>query len=98
VLPPWLPHAVDYDPSHEKALITLVLETLEELKRSLRDEHMEILQCAINTVNNLSNCRTKDGCVIRDSLESALANLVKIPTDAFVALQVKEQNAGILIS
>lgn len=98
VLPPKLPQADDHHIAHEQHLLHSATCALEDLKSVVRAEHLEPVTSAITMIKNLCSSRDSHGNVSEAQLEVILANLVESQTDAAVPLEIKAQNAGILVS
>jgi hypothetical protein len=98
VLPPKLPQADDYSAAHEQALLEIVVQALESLKKHVKSEYVGTVNAAIATVKNLRTSRDSYGNVSEVQLQALLAKLTKGDTIEAVPLEVKEQNAGVLVS
>ncbi|KAF9695776.1 hypothetical protein EKO04_006190 [Ascochyta lentis] len=97
-LPPKLPQADDYDAKHERCLLSTTLEALRSLKSSVTSQHEAVVTYAIETIENLMNSQDDFGNVSEVQLQKLLNQLVDSNHMSTIPLQVKAQNAGILIS
>jgi len=97
VLPPKLPQQDDRSNAHELILLEIVTHALESLRRYVKNEHVESVTAAIATVMNLRACRDDHGNNSEPQLQEVLAK-VTAGTIGAVPLEIKEQNAGILLS
>ncbi|KAG9186949.1 hypothetical protein G6011_10057 [Alternaria panax] len=97
VLPPKLPQQDDRDPAHEQVLLEIVIHALESLRRHVKNEHVGSVTAAISTVENLRACRDRHGNNSQSQLQEVLTKLKNGTTEA-LPLEIKEQNAGILVS
>ena len=98
VLPPKLPQEDDSDVAHEGPLFDMVIRALERLKIMVDKGCMNTIAFAIATVKNLQSNRDIDGNVSELQLEPLLSGLTAGNTTGLVPLEIKAQNAGILIS
>jgi hypothetical protein len=98
VLPPKLPQKDDNSAARERALIEVVIEALGHLRIHVHNNHIQAVTAAITTIQNLRDSRKDDGNVSEVQLEALLAKLTRGETDGAVPLEIKAQNAGILIS
>jgi hypothetical protein len=97
VLPPDLPQASDQEVSHEIKLIDVAIETLRDLKELVTDEHQEIVAFSIATVKSLMRNRDSHGFVNDAALQSSLDAMVEGTERGIIPLDIKVQNAGVLI-
>ncbi|KAH4108552.1 hypothetical protein HBI25_111470 [Parastagonospora nodorum] len=98
VLPPQLPHTDDRDTSKDKLLLDTVLIALQSLETLVTDGYSELVATAIALVENLSRCRDSDGNASEGQLRILLNELVKNPSDNTVPIEIKAQNAALLVS
>ncbi|KAI8936437.1 hypothetical protein NX059_006844 [Plenodomus lindquistii] len=98
VLPPNLPQEDDHDPVLERELIELVTHALLDLRDNVEGKQQATVQSAIETIQNLLHGRDGHGHVSEVSLEALLAKCVRGELRGVVPLEVKEQNAAILVS
>ncbi|KAH7388677.1 hypothetical protein BKA66DRAFT_569000 [Pyrenochaeta sp. MPI-SDFR-AT-0127] len=98
VLPPKLPQADDHDVAHEQHLLEFVTYALSDLKNILRDEHHETVTSAIATIEYLRTSRDSHGNVSEAQLLKIFTGFIASETEAVVPLEIKAQNAGILMS
>lgn len=97
VLPPDLPQTNDYEVAHERHLLELVIHTLQDLKSQTIDGHDEPIKLAIATMRSLSHNRDGQGNVNEAILMESLDKLVASTDDMIIPLEIKSQNAGLLM-
>ncbi|RYO29176.1 hypothetical protein AA0111_g6158 [Alternaria arborescens] len=97
VLPPKLPQQDDRNTEHELALLKIVIQALESLRHHVKHEHVGSITAAIATVENLRTCRDHHGNNSELQVREVLTKVANDTTGA-VPLEIKEQNAGILVS
>jgi hypothetical protein len=99
VLPPKLPHEDDSNISHEQALLDAVTCALQDLRNCTNDaKAKEDITTAINAVSYLDRSRDSNGHVSELQLRKLLQNLVSAINDEVMPLEIKAQNAGLIIS
>ncbi|KAJ4374687.1 hypothetical protein N0V86_007560 [Didymella sp. IMI 355093] len=98
VLPRKLPQANDYNMAHDRLLLKTTLQALHDLKDVVRDEHLSDVDSAIAGINNSLRSRDCEGNVSEVQLYALLSELVQGKQDNFLPLEVKAQNAGVLVS
>jgi hypothetical protein len=99
VLPPKLPQQDDYKAAHEQYLIVTVICALRDLRDCVKDQNMKnLVTSAITTITNLDDSRDTDGNVSESLLSKVLHKLAVATSDEQVPLEIKAQNAGLLIS
>ncbi|KAF1841017.1 uncharacterized protein K460DRAFT_347564 [Cucurbitaria berberidis CBS 394.84] len=98
VLPPKLPQENDHVNSHERHLFSVVIQVLKDLRDNVRNEHIEAVTSAIATIENLRDGRDHYGDVSEAQLLALLTKLTQGETTGAVPLEIKAQNAGILVS
>lgn len=98
VLPTKLPQKDDYDASFELSLINVTLFALQDLKSNVHDNQLEHVEKAITMINNLHCSRDYYGHVSEKKLQDLLSGLTNGVTEQILPLEVKAQNAGIILS
>ena len=98
VLPPKLPQQDDRETVYELGLLEIAVHALESLKLNVKHEHIGTITSAIETVNNLRGCRDDDGNTSQSQLQHILTKATNGVTIGAIPLEIKEQNAGILVS
>ncbi|KAL5118323.1 hypothetical protein ACEQ8H_003833 [Pleosporales sp. CAS-2024a] len=99
VLPPKLPQESDYKAEHEKCLIDSVILALQDLQDVAHNQDVkDVVASAITTIRNLDSGRDKDGNISESQLCTVLQKIATAKCDEQMALEVKAQNAGLLIS
>jgi hypothetical protein len=99
VLPPQIPQKDDYEAAHERCLIDTVICALRDVRDKVQDGAMkEVVTSATTAMMNLSDSRDTDGNVSESKLRKVLRKLALATTDEQVPLEIKAQNAGLLIS
>jgi hypothetical protein len=98
VLPPKLPQEDDRDAAHECALFDMVIQALEYLVLMVEESYIDTVKTAIVMIENLRDNRDVYGNVSEVQLETLLCDLTTGNTNGPVPLEIKAQNAGILIS
>ena len=97
-LPPKLPQADDFDAGHERFLLDVVCETLRDFRGHLIGTEQVAIDEVALLVRNMATVHTlADGCVDEEQALSALTSL-NDGTGGDIALNIREQNAGILVS
>jgi hypothetical protein len=94
ILPPKLPQHDDHSAAQDLALIDIVVHSLESLKHHVSSEHVGSVEAAAATVENLRTCHGNSQHQVQHVLTKAANN----STLGAVPLEIKEQNAGILVS
>ncbi|KAL1791853.1 hypothetical protein ACET3X_009604 [Alternaria dauci] len=97
VLPPKLPQQDDSDTAHDLVLLEIVIQALDSLKGYVKHEHVGSITAAITTVENLRACRDHHGNISQSQLQEVLKK-TRNSTAGAVPLEIKEQNAGVLVS
>jgi hypothetical protein len=97
-LPPKLPQEDDRDPKHERALIEVVIQALNDLRVHVEKDHVGTVLAATATVENLNASRDNFGNISEVQLQDLFFKLMDGGTIGTVPLEVKKQNAGILVS
>ncbi|KAF2653745.1 hypothetical protein K491DRAFT_780118 [Lophiostoma macrostomum CBS 122681] len=101
VLPPKLPQADDQNEEFNVALLDIVVEGLRTFSEAVQDEE-PLLACQIDfitsTIGNLRRVRNTSGSISDSQLVSLLHSLASNEDFAAVPLEVKAQNAAVLIS
>ncbi|EFQ91702.1 hypothetical protein CFE70_010567 [Pyrenophora teres f. teres 0-1] len=98
VLPPQLPQKDNHDAAHERSLFEVVIHALVDLKEKVKSGHKNTITSAIATVENLRDSRVTYGYVSEIQLQELLLKLMRCETDGAVPLEIKAQNADILVS
>jgi hypothetical protein len=98
VLPPELPQKDDSDAVYERCLLDMVIQALKYLVAIVDESHTDTANSAITMIKNLRDNRDGYGDVSEVQLETLLSSLAADETHSPVPLEIKAQNAGILIS
>ncbi|KAI4913140.1 hypothetical protein J4E85_010873 [Alternaria conjuncta] len=97
VLPPKLPQQDDRNAAHDLTLVNIAIHALESLKSFVNSEHVGSVEVAVITVKNLRRCRDHHGNNSEGQVQDVLANVANGVATGKVPLEIKEQNAGILV-
>ncbi|KAF2447904.1 hypothetical protein P171DRAFT_518926 [Karstenula rhodostoma CBS 690.94] len=100
VLPPKLPPANDAEPADERVLLTCTIAALRELRNNISHAEPVLVQgfdSPISAIASLLDSRNVEGNIAEEQLVKSLRTLATTHDPAAVPLQVKAQNAGILI-
>ncbi|KAF2706566.1 hypothetical protein K504DRAFT_492980 [Pleomassaria siparia CBS 279.74] len=99
ILPPKLPQHNDTNPKHESILLQITIEALEEFQTHFtKTDEIQQVQAVADALSNLLQSRDSKG-VIRDAqLSSLLKGIHTGETRGAIPLEVKAQNAGLVIS
>ena len=97
-LPPKLPQADDFEAGHERCLVETTLNALRSLKSFITDQHHDTLSHAITTIENLQRSQNKHGHISDVELRKLLDELAQGQNTGSIPLEIKAQNAGILIT
>jgi hypothetical protein len=99
VLPPKLPQKDDYNPDHEQCLLDTVIHALQDVEDLVEGPELKALvTSAVGSVTNLYHSRDKYGGVSELELGKLLHKLAYITTAEMVPLEIKAQNAGLILS
>ncbi|KAF3043485.1 hypothetical protein E8E12_009526 [Didymella heteroderae] len=98
VLPRKLPQVNDYNAAHEQLLLQTTLQALHDLKDVVRGEHLGDVSSAIAGIDMSMRSRDNEGNVSEVQLHDLLSELVQVEQANFLPLEVRAQNAGVLIS
>ena len=98
VLPPKLPQGDDFDCGNERFLLRTTIDSLHALKTFVTDENAGVLVKAIVTIENLQRIQDDSGNISEAELYKLLGEFAHGKTVGCIPLEVKAQNAGILIS
>jgi hypothetical protein len=99
VLPPKLPQKDDGNPSHERYLLDIIQDALQVLQNGIDDvEAKAVVVSGITSIKNLRDSRDDHGNVSEYQLKRVFQKLAFADTDNSVPLEIKEQNAGLLVS
>ncbi|KAF2622185.1 hypothetical protein BU25DRAFT_403259 [Macroventuria anomochaeta] len=97
-LPPKLPQADDFDAGHERCLLDTNLNALYALKPFVTSQHDSTVTHAIATIENLRRSQDPHGNVSEIQLRKLLEELASGQNKGSIPLEIKAQNAGVLIS
>lgn len=98
VLPPELPQKDESNAAYERCLLDMVIQALKYLVAIVDESHTDTVTSAIAMIKNLRDNRDGYGDVSEVQLETLLSSLTADETHNPVPLEIKAQNAGILIS
>ncbi|EAT85618.2 hypothetical protein SNOG_06967 [Parastagonospora nodorum SN15] len=99
VLPPQLPQKDDYTSAHERCLIDTAIYALQDLRDHVKEQDIQaIVTSAVTAMANLRDSQDEDGNVSELQLQEVLLQLATGTRDEQVPLEIKAQNAGLLIS
>lgn len=98
ILPPNLPQQDDHSASHERSLLEIVIQALEYLMTIANESHLGTVTSAVAMIKNLRRNRDIHGDVTETQLQTLLADLTAGTIRCPVPLEIKAQNACILIS
>jgi hypothetical protein len=98
ILPPELPQQDDSNAAYERCLLDMVIQALKYLVAIVDESHTDTVTSAIAMIKNLHDNRDGYGDVSEVQLETLLSSLAANETHSPVPLEIKAQNAGILIS
>jgi hypothetical protein len=99
VLPPKPPQEDDFDPVLEQCLLDLVLCSLQDQRDHVNDQKAKTdITAAIQSINYFDNSRDRDGNVSELQLQATLKKLMTASSDGKVPLEIKAQNAGLIIT
>jgi hypothetical protein len=98
VLPPELPQRDDNNAAHERSLFEMVIQALKYLMTIVDKSYINTVTSAMAMIENLRDNRDVHGNVSEVQLETLLSDLVAGNTCNPVPLEIKAQNAGIVIS
>jgi hypothetical protein len=98
VLPPKPPQEDDNDATHERSLFEMVIQALQYLRAIADDSYADAVTSAIVMIENLRDSRDVYGNVNEVQLETLLSALTVGATNRPVPLEIKAQNAAVLIS
>lgn len=99
VLPPQLPQKSDYKAAHERCLIDTTVCALQDLRDHVKEQDIQaIVTSAVTVMVNLRDSQDEDGNVSESQLQKILLQLATGTRDEQVPLEIKAQNAGLLIS
>ncbi|KAJ0357738.1 hypothetical protein COL154_009849 [Colletotrichum chrysophilum] len=97
-LPSRLPQQSDFSPHNELALLTLVCQSLSEFKRHLGPEIARSVEIASVAMQHMLQVHTPLHDAIAIDEQSLHKILSTLPEPESIALYVKQQNAGMLIT
>jgi hypothetical protein len=99
VLPPELPQSDDPDRRFENVLLETTIDALKEFQGHMDNEvHRQQVGSVVFMVVNLLNSRDAYQAVSESQLASILAGLINGTMERSVAIEIKAQNAGLLLS
>ncbi|KAF3000220.1 hypothetical protein E8E13_007207 [Curvularia kusanoi] len=98
VLPPQLPQSDDFDAENERFLLAAVVSALRALKPFTANEHTSVLSNAIVTIENIQRSQDSFGNISDAELCKLLNELAHGTNGGSIPLELKAQNAGIIIS
>jgi hypothetical protein len=97
-LPPKLPQSDDFTAEHERCLLKTTLRALHDLKASVTSKHQKTATYAIATIENLQRSQDNEGNISALALRKLLDELASGKNKGAIPLEIKAQNAGVLIS
>ncbi|KAH8724529.1 hypothetical protein GQ44DRAFT_827220 [Phaeosphaeriaceae sp. PMI808] len=101
VLPPKLPQADDWKVEYEEVLLDTVVEALRTFSETARDDQPQIsgqINHLVSTVRNLCRVRNDSGTVSDSQLAKLLHGLVSGETTGAIPIEIKAQNAAVVVS
>ncbi|KAF1915062.1 hypothetical protein BDU57DRAFT_539445 [Ampelomyces quisqualis] len=98
VLPPKLPQESDYNAPYEDCLIDATICALLDLRDHADHDLAKTIMSAVAAITNLKRSRDQEGNVSEIQLRGLLEKLAQATTDETLPLEIKAQNAGLLIS
>ncbi|KAJ4287163.1 hypothetical protein N0V90_012561 [Kalmusia sp. IMI 367209] len=101
ILPPKLPQEDDWKVDHENAMLNMVSESLQTLRNDIQNEESHIvsqIDLVASTVGNLRRVRNASGFISDSQLADLLRGLAMAETSGAVPLEIKAQNAAVIIS
>ncbi|KAH6861099.1 hypothetical protein BKA58DRAFT_448898 [Alternaria rosae] len=97
ILAPKLPQQDDRSTAHDLTLVDIAIHALQSLKPFVSSEHVGSVEVAVATVENLRRSRDHHGNNSESQVQHILANVANGVATGLVPLEIKEQNAGILV-
>ena len=97
-LPPEIPQADDFDAGHERCLLDTTLNALYALKPFVMSQYDSTVTHAIATIKNVRRSQDQYGNVSETQLRKLLEELASGENKGSIPLEIKAQNAGVLIS
>ncbi|KAH7095848.1 hypothetical protein FB567DRAFT_624053 [Paraphoma chrysanthemicola] len=97
VLPPDLPQTTDQDVAHEAKLLEITHLALQDLKGYVKDGSEDTIIVAMKTIKNLLHIRDDMGFIKSAELKASLDQMVQGTGSEVIALEIKVQNAGLII-
>ncbi|KAH5679679.1 hypothetical protein HBI21_077300 [Parastagonospora nodorum] len=97
VLPPDLPQGSDYSALHDEALLNISIQALQDLKSHVTQGKAGAVLDALNTMQNLRSNRDSQGYINEVTLSGILEKLVTSEEDFCIPLEIKMQNAALLV-
>jgi hypothetical protein len=98
VLPPRLPHTDDRKRSKDRLLLETCHLALQDLKAVVNEDQSSSVDKAVDLIANLKRPRDKDGNINEIDLHMLLNKLTNNASERVVALELKAQNAALLLS
>ena len=97
VLPPDLPQANDYDVAHEQSLLSITAQALQDLRSHVAHKEEKAVAFAAATIRSLIRNRDNNGYIKEAELQASLDEMLRGTSAGVIALEIKAQNAGLLI-
>lgn len=99
VLPPNMPQEDDSDARYDRCLLETVIRALQVLRESVQDCNAKsVVSSGISSIKNLHDSRDINGNVSEHQLREVFQKLAFATTNESVPLEIKAQNAGLLVS
>ncbi|KAF9695348.1 hypothetical protein EKO04_006312 [Ascochyta lentis] len=99
VLPPQLPQENDFDAHYDRCLLETIICALQALRESVKDCNAKsVVSTGITSIKNLHDSRDIHGNVSEYQLREVFQKLAFATTKELVPLEIKAQNAGLLVN
>ncbi|KAF2007622.1 hypothetical protein P154DRAFT_593169 [Amniculicola lignicola CBS 123094] len=99
VLPPKLPQGEDANPHYELILLRTTIQALQEFQTHFKNPAKSVqIESVIFTVTNLLDSLGSNGSASELRLGSFLAGLTTGATQGLIPVEIKAQNAGLIVS
>ena len=99
VLPPKLPQEDDFDAHYDRCLLDTTICALQALQESVKDCNAKsVVSSGITSIKNLRDSRDIYGNVSEHQLLEVFQKLAFATTKELIPLEIKAQNAGLLVS
>jgi hypothetical protein len=99
VLPPKFPQGDDPDPHHERILLRITFQVLQEFQTYLNNlVQSRQVQSVASTVTNLLDSLDSNGSISESQLAPILAGLNTGATQGAISVEIRAQNARIFVS